>query len=76
MIVRYLPGYGGHELMELRYTVPIEMIVTLPEDPDNRDYDRAHQAVQGVLSTLASDDPAVRIAYLLDLPEPEDVAGA
>lgn len=38
--------------------------------------DRAHQAVQGVLSTLASDDPTVRIAYLLDLPEPEDVVGA
>lgn len=61
--------------MELHYTVPIEMIVTLPEDPDDRDYDRAHQAVQGVLRTLASDDPTVRIAYPLDLPEPEDLAG-
>ncbi|MDR7381180.1 hypothetical protein [Promicromonospora iranensis] len=62
--------------MELRYTVPIEMIVTLPDDPDDGDYDRAHQAVLDVLRTVASDDPAVRITNMvLDLPEPEEAAG-
>jgi hypothetical protein len=73
--VGYLPWCGSDTPMKLRYTVPIEMVVTLPEDPDDRDYDRAHQAVQGVLETLASDDPAVRIVYSLDLPEPEEVPG-
>ncbi|WP_423464245.1 hypothetical protein ACO229_06725 [Promicromonospora sp. MS192] len=59
--------------MELRYTVPIGMVVTLPDDPDDRDYDYAHQAVRGVLSTLTSDDPTVCIGYALDLPDPVEV---